>query len=75
MIGIGVVPRIVFGRHSCNVSDELIERVSPYHICSDDVSPVASFKYYLRNTFVTIKKLGLDSFKTKNEINLERVVS
>ena len=73
MIGIGVVPRIVFGRHSWSVSDELIERVSPYHICSDNVSAVASFKYYLRNTFVTINKLELDSFHRKNKKILERV--
>ena len=67
MIGTGVVPRIVFGRHSWNVSDELIERVSPYHICSDNVSPAASSKYYLWKTFVTINKLELDSFKIKNK--------
>jgi hypothetical protein len=47
------------------VSDELIERVSPYHICSENVSPVASLKHYLRITFVTINKLELDSFHLK----------
>jgi hypothetical protein len=68
MIRIGVVPRIVFGRHSWSVSDELIERASPHHICSDNVSAVASLKYYLRNTFVTIDKLALDSFRQRTRI-------
>jgi hypothetical protein len=75
LIDTRVVPRIVFGRFSWNVSDELYERVSPYHICSDNVSPVESFKHYLRNTFVTIEKLALDSFRQRTrEIWNERSI-
>ena len=80
MIDTRVVPRIVIGRHSWSVSDELYERVSPYHICSDNVSPVAYFKYYLRKTFVTVTKLELDSFHRRtrkfwNECSFESTLN